>query len=162
MGLIADYKLHNNVNLRFEPGLMTNTKNIIFNHVTGTKNERVRDEVGATYLHLPIIFKFSTNRLDNVRPYVLAGVSYNYNFTSNDDNPDDNSSGEFRLKRHSYMYEIGIGIDIYLYYFKFSPSIRGIFAINNEIVYDDVNPSQWTDPIHFLGTRGVFLHLAFE
>ena len=60
------------------------------------------------------------------------------------------------------MYELGIGIDLYLPYFKFSPSIRGIFAITNEVKYDNQSPSQWTDPIDFLGTRGIFLHFAFE
>ena len=97
--------------------------------------------------------------MDNVRPYVLAGVSYNYNFSSNEKNADDNFAGEFRTKTHNFMYEVGIGIDIYLYFFKFSPSIRGIFAFNNEIKYDNAanGPSKWTGPINYLGTS-----LAFE
>ena len=162
VGLIADLRLHKNVNLRFEPGLMSNTKKIIYNFIA-TEKDSVR-EAGSTFLHLPLILKLSTNRMDNVRPYVLAGVSYDYNFSSNEKNPDDNFAGEFRTKTHNFMYEVGIGIDIYLYFFKFSPSIRGVFAFNNEIIYD--NPangtSKWTGPINYLGTRGVFLSLAFE
>ena len=161
VGLIADLRLHNNINLRFEPGLMSNTKTLRFKHIVGTENQKER-EVAATYLHLPFILKFSTNRLNNVRPYVLGGMSFDYNFSSNENNSDDNFGGEFRTTSSNIMYEVGIGIDIYLSYFKFSPSIRGIFAINNEAVYDNTNPSQWTDPIDFLGTRGVFLHLSFE
>ena len=161
VGLIADLKLHNNINLRFEPGLMSNTKTLRFKHITGTDNQKER-EVGATYLHLPFILKFSTNRLNNVRPYVLGGISYDYNFSSNEKNSNDNFGGEFRTTSSNIMYEVGVGIDIYLNYFKFSPSIRGIFAINNEVVYDNRSPSQWTDPIDFLGTRGVFIHLSFE
>jgi hypothetical protein len=60
------------------------------------------------------------------------------------------------------MYEVGVGIDIYLYFFKFSPSIRGIFALNNEIKYDDDPESPWTSPVNYMGTRGVFLTFAFE
>ncbi|WP_369047737.1 porin family protein [Tenacibaculum sp. UWU-22] len=162
VGLIADLRLHKNINLRFEPGLVTNSKKLTFEYITGPDSEKIRDNVGSTFLHLPLILKFSTDRLDNVRPYVLGGVSFDHNFTSNEKNPDDNFSGSFRMQTSNFMYEIGIGIDIYLYYFKFSPSIRGIFAINNEIKYDDTSPSQWTDPINYLGTRGVFIHLAFE
>lgn len=161
VGLIADLRLHNNVNLRFEPGLVSNNKELIFNHIVGTENQRVR-EAGNTYLHLPFVFKFSTNRLNNIRPYILIGASYDYNFSSNEKNGEDNFSGEFRQKSNILMYEIGIGIDIYLPYFKFSPSIRGLFAINNELKYDNRSPSQWTDPINYMGTRGFFLHLAFE
>lgn len=162
VGLIADLRLHNNINLRFEPGLMSNSKTLTFKHITAN-NQRTR-EVGATYLHLPLILKLSTNRLNNVRPYVLGGVSYDYNFSSNEGNGDDNFAGEFRTTTSNFMYEVGIGVDIYLNYFKFSPSIRGIFAINDELIRDNpsTNGSQWTDPIDFLGTRGIFLHLSFE
>ncbi|OAD45410.1 type IX secretion/gliding motility protein PorT/SprT [Polaribacter atrinae] len=162
VGLIADLRLHKNVNLRLEPGLMTNSKKLYFNHLS-TPQDSVR-EVSSTYLHVPLIFKFSTDRYKNIRPYVLGGVSYNYNFSSNENNSDDNFANQFRMKTHNFMYEVGVGIDIYLYYFKFSPSIRGIFALPSEIKYD--NPSSgtspWTAPVNYMGTRGVFLSLAFE
>ena len=44
------------------------------------------------------------------------------------------------------MYEVGLGIDIYLSFFKFSPSIRGLFAMNRELVDDNNNESPWTSP----------------
>lgn len=160
VGLIADLRLHKNLNLRFEPGLVTNSKTIYFNHLA-LPRDSVR-EIGSTYLHVPVLFKFSSDRYKNIRPYVLAGVSYDYNFSSNEANQDDNSSGEFRMKTHNFMYELGVGIDVYLYFFKFSPSIRGVFAINNEVKYDDNPNSQWTAPINYMGTRGVFLTFAFE
>jgi hypothetical protein len=160
VGLIADFRLHKNLSLRFEPGLMTNTKKVYFNHLT-LPRDSVR-EIGSTYLHVPLLLKFSTDRYKNIRPYLLGGVSYNLNFSSNEANQDDNSSGQFRMKTSDFMYEVGLGIDIYLNFFKFSPSIRGVFAINNEIKYDDDPNSQWTAPINFMGTRGVFLTFAFE
>ena len=160
VGLIADLRLHKNISLRLEPGLVSNSKTLAFTYLN-TKADSIR-EIGSTYLHVPVIFKFSTNRMDNIRPYVLAGISYDYNFSSNEKNANDNASGEFRLKTHNFMYEIGIGVDIYLYYFKFSPSIRGLFAINNELKYDNDANSRWTSPINFLGTRGIFLNFAFE
>ena len=160
VGIIADLRLHKNLNLRLEPGLMTNTKSIYFNHLPLSRVS-VR-EVSSTFLHVPLLFKFSTDRYKNIRPFVLAGVSYNYNFSSNEANQDDNLSGQFRMKTNNFMYEVGLGIDIYLYFFKFSPSIRGIFAINNELKYDKDPESEWTAPVNFMGTRGVFLTLAFE
>ena len=163
VGLIADLRLHKNLNLRLEPGLVSNTKRILFNHLnTSTSSQDSIREVGSTYLHIPLVFKFSTNRYKNIRPYILGGVSYDYNFSSNEKNQEDNSAGEFRMKTHNFMYEIGIGVDFYLYYFKFSPSIRGVFAMNNEIKYDNDLNSRWTAPVNFMGTRGVFLNFAFE
>lgn len=163
VGLIAELRLHKNLSLRLEPGLVSNSKNITFNHLNTSANpqDSIR-EIGSTYLHFPAVFKFSTDRYKNIRPYLLAGVSLDYNFSSNEANQDDNSAGQFRMKTTNFMYEVGIGIDIYLAFFKFSPSIRGVFAINNEIKYDDDPNSRWTAPINFMGTRGIFLNFAFE
>jgi hypothetical protein len=199
LGFIVDLRLHKNINLRFEPGLMSNSKELTFVNVdfftsddididgdgitdintsyNGTTNN-IRD-VSSTFLHLPLLFKFSTDRLNNIRPYVIGGVSYDYNFSSNEGNKDDNYSGEFRTTTHNFMYEVGIGMDFYFYFFKFSPSIRGVFAINNELVPDNDRPyvevsdvsgipiyqtiqGPWTGPIDFLGTRGLYLNLTFE
>lgn len=162
VGFIIDLRLHKNLNLRFEPGLISNTKKIIFNYLDEPKDS-IR-KVTSTFLHVPLVFKMSTDKYRNIRPYLLAGVSYDLNLSSNEKNQDDNNTGEFRMKTHNFMYELGIGVDIYLHYFKFSPSIRGVFAINNELKYDNAanGASKWTDPIKFLGTRGLFLNLAFE
>lgn len=160
VGLIADLRLHKNINLRFEPGLISNSKRIYFNHLNRPQDS-IR-EIGSTYLHIPLVLKFSTDKYRNIRPYVLGGISYDHNFSSNEANPDDNSSGQFRMKSSNFMYEVGLGVDVYLSFFKFSPSIRGVFAINNEIVYDNDANSQWTAPVNFMGTRGIFLNFAFE
>jgi len=163
VGLIADFRVHKNVNLRFEPGLISNSKTIYFNNspTLNTERDSIR-EIGSTYLHLPLVFKFSSDRWNNVRPYVLAGVSYDHNFSSNQENSDDNFSGEFRMKTSNFMYELGVGVDIYLSFFKFSPSIRGVFAMNRELIDDNNSNSPWTSPINIFSTRGIFLNFSFE
>ena len=161
VGLIGDYRLHNNISIRLEPGLSSNTKELDFTYISGGPQDSIR-KVNATYLRVPLLLKFNTNRYNNIRPYVIGGVSYDYNFSSNQDNPEDNSNGEFRMKKSNFSYELGIGIDIYLPYFIFSPSIRGVFAITDELVRDNDPNSEWTGNIDFFGTRGVFLKLAFH
>jgi hypothetical protein len=161
VGLIGDFRLHNNISIRLEPGLSSNTKELDFTYISGGPQDSIR-KVNATYLRVPLLLKFNTNRYNNIRPYVIGGVSYDYNFSSNQDNPEDNSNGEFRMKKSNFSYELGIGIDIYLPYFIFSPSIRGVFAITDELVRDNDPNSEWTGNIDFFGTRGVFLKLAFH
>ena len=165
IGLVIDYKLHDNINLRFEPGLSSNTKTLTYNPAVIDPNDQslagnVRD-ISGTYMRFPLLLKFSTNRIHNMRAFVIGGLSYDYNFSSNQNNPADNLSGEFRMKTNNFMYEIGLGVDLYLYFFKFSPSIRGVFAINDELVRDGSN-TLYTGPINYFGTRGVFLNLTFE
>ncbi|UMB62084.1 PorT family protein [Lutibacter sp. A80] len=162
VGLIGDLRLHKNINLRLEPGLSSNTKTLHFrNETLITPQDSIR-EVNATYLRVPLLLKLSTDRLYNIRPYLIGGISYDYNFSSNEDNPFDNKDNEFRMKKHNFTYEIGVGVDFYLPYFIFSPSIRGVFAINDELVRDIDSESPWTGNVDYFGTRGVFLKLAFH
>jgi hypothetical protein len=161
VGLIGDLRLHKNISLRLEPGLSSNTKTLSFTHIIGGAKDSIR-EVNSTYLRIPLLLKLNADRYNNIRPYVVGGVSYDYNFSSNQDNPDDNYEGEFRMKKNNFMYEFGAGIDIYLPYFIFSPSIRGVFAINNELVKDNNPNSPWTGQVDYFGTRGIFIKLAFH
>ncbi|MHB1147101.1 MAG: type IX secretion/gliding motility protein PorT/SprT [Lutibacter sp.] len=163
VGLIGDLRLNKNISLRLEPGLSSNSKELAFTHIYGGQKDSIR-EVNSTYFRVPLLLKFNTDRLDNMRPYVVGGFSYDYNFSSNQDNPDDNFDGEFRTKKNNFSYELGIGVDLYLPYFIFSPSIRGVFAINDELVRDNASngPSPWTGPVDYFGTRGVFIKFAFH
>ncbi len=163
IGVIGELRMNKNASLRFEPGLATTIRTLYFNNKTlHTASDSTR-KVPTTYLHLPLMLKLATDRLNNIRPFIIGGVSYDYNFSANEKNPDDNLSGEFRSKKNNFMYEVGIGIDFYLPYFKFSPSIVGVFSINNELVPDnDDKTSPYTGPIESMATRGVFLKLVFD
>ena len=122
-----------------------------------------KNEITTSTLPFIALFKFSADRHRNLKAYVVGGVALDYNFSSNQDNPEDNNFGEFRMKKVNYMYELGIGLDLYLPYFKFSPSLRGIFAMNNELTRDATGTaSPWTAPIDNFATRGVFLKFTFE
>ncbi|MBS9767841.1 MAG: PorT family protein [Flavobacteriaceae bacterium] len=170
LGLIGDLRLHKNANLRLEPGLTSVSRTLRYNPkkiagLKNTENDTIR-KLNSTYLHIPILLKLSTDRYYNIRPYILGGIAYDYNFSSKERSSDDNSKGIFRMKRHNLSYELGVGIDIYLPYFVFSPSIRGVFGINSEMTRDKADNgsgySPWTTPIKSLKSRGIFLKLAFH
>ena len=163
VGLIADLKLKENLNLRFEPGLYTNKSDIVFyDRAEFYKPSDTLRTIKSTYIHLPVLLKYSAKRYNNFRPYILGGLSTSFNLSSNQNNPEDNSNGTFRLKTNTFYYELGIGIDFYLQYFKFSPSIRGIFSLKDELVQDTKLDSPWTGNIQKMSARGVFLNLSFH
>ena len=163
VGLIADLKLNENLNLRFEPGLYTNKSDVIFyDRDKFSQNSDTIRSIKSTYVHLPILLKYSAKRYNNLRPYILGGLSTSFNLSSNQNNPEDNSNGTFRLKTNTFYYELGIGIDFYLQYFKFSPSIRGVFSLKDELVQDTELDSPWTGNIQKMSARGIFLNLSFH
>ena len=155
VGLIGDLKLRKNLNLRFEPGLKTNKLNVLY------PNNDIR-EIKSTYIQLPLLLKYGAKRYNNIKPYVLGGLSTSFNLSGNQNSPEDNNNGVFRLKTNTFYYELGFGIDFYLQYFKFSPSIRGVFSLKNEIVPDLDPNSPWTGNIDKMSTRAIFINFSFH
>ena len=160
VGVVAEVRLNDYFDVRFEPGLSYTSRNLGFPGFT-EERDAIR-EVTSTYINFPILLKASTKRLGNFRPFLVGGASASINLGSNQEALDDNSSGTFRMKKSVYNYELGFGIDFYLPYFKFSPSIRGVFAINDEIILDNDINSPWTGNIEGLRTRGLFINFTFE
>lgn len=166
VGLIGNMRINDYFDLRLEPGLFITTRTLeypeaLFKDITFTSSDLER-EVKSTYIHFPLLLKVSTKRINNFKPFIIGGLSTSINLSSNQDNPDDNKVGKFRTNKNMYFYEIGFGIDLYLYYFKFTPSIRGIFAINDELVRDANPNSPWTGNIESMKTRGVFINFTFQ
>ncbi|MFD0862704.1 porin family protein [Sungkyunkwania multivorans] len=163
VGLVGEVRLHEHFDLRLEPGLYFTTRTIgfPFNPLFSSERDQIR-EVKSTYIHVPLLLKVSAKRYYNWKPFLVGGVSTSLNLSSNQDNPEDNDSGTFRMKKNTYYYEVGIGIDFYTHYFKFTPSVRGVFAINDELVRDNDPNSPWTSGIDALYTRGIFVNFTFE
>lgn len=160
VGLIGDMRVNKYMNLRLEPGLYFTQRTLMFPNF-----EEERDamrQVKSTYIHVPLLMKFSTKRLNNFKPFIVAGISRSYNLSSNEDNPEDNNEGQFRMTKGTGYFELGFGVDFYLFYFKFTPSIRGVFATSDELVADDDPNSPWTSNINSLNTRGIFVNFTFQ
>jgi Outer membrane protein beta-barrel domain len=160
VGMIANLRIMEHVDLRFEPGLNYGQRNLRFPGFTAAKDQL--REVKSTYIHFPLLLKLSSKRIGNVRPYVLGGLSADLNLSSNADSPDDNSANRFRMLKNTTNYELGLGIDLYMEYFKFSPSIRGVFGLQNELIPDNNPNSAWTGNIERISTRGIFINFAFH
>lgn len=160
VGLVGNLRLFEYIDLRFEPGLYYTQRNMTFTDVVSSlDNER---QVKSTYIHFPLLLKFSSMRVGNVRPYIVGGVSRTMNLSSNEKSQQDNYSQIFRMKRWTNNYELGIGIDIYFEYFKFSPSIRGVFGLDDELVRDNDPNSEYTGNIGSMRTRAVFVNFTFH
>ena len=163
VGIIADVKLQEYINLRFEPGLYYTKRELNFPaNPNFTKNSDALREVNSTYIHFPLLLKFSSLRTGNIRPYALGGVSATLNLSSNAKILDDNLEQRFRVKSWTPNYELGFGIDLFSEYFIFSPSIRGVFGFNDELIRDKDPNSPWTGNIDSMKTRAIFINFTFH
>ena len=160
VGLVGVLRLQEYIELRFEPGLYYAGRTLTYSQFSNDR-DGVR-EVKATYIDFPILLKFSSLRTGNVRPYLVGGLSATLNLSSNSKSKDDNLQQKFRVKPWTQNYQLGFGVDFYFEYFKFSPSIRGVFGLKNELIPDDDPNSPWTGNIQSLKTRAVLINFTFH
>lgn len=160
VGIVGDLRLNEYFNLRFEPGLYISQRDL--NYPGFTQKRDFLREVKSTNIHFPLLLKYCALRTGNVRPYLVGGVSASLNLGSNSKVTDDNAQQIFRVKPWTTNYEVGFGVDLYLEYFKFSPSIRGVFGLTDELIRDRDPNSPWTSNIESMKTRGVFINFTFH
>ncbi|RKR09711.1 putative protein-translocating porin PorT [Flavobacterium sp. 90] len=164
VGVVADLRLQEYINLRFEPGLYYTKRDLYYPHQPGALESFYLREVNSTYIHFPLLLKFSSLRTGNIRPYLVGGLSTTLNLSSNAKSKDDNFEGKFRVKQWTAAYEVGFGIDFFSEYFIFSPSIRGMFGINDELIRDNPanGPSPWTSNIDSMKSRAILINFTFH
>jgi hypothetical protein len=73
VGVLGELYLTKDLALRLIPTLHFGDKTVIFKEQNS--KEETRQQIKSTYLSLPFDLKFSAERFNNYRPYVMAGVN---------------------------------------------------------------------------------------
>jgi len=124
--IVSNYRLGDNLDLRFLPGISLGSKTISFYNPSDSSLVS-SDDIEYAYLVFPLDLKYRSNRLNNYRPYILGGLEYRYDLGSAREASD---TDNIRLTPGNLFYEIGVGIDSYLPFFKLSTELKvgiGIF-----------------------------------
>ncbi|MGI6048830.1 MAG: porin family protein [Petrimonas sp.] len=127
VGLITDLYLNTYTNLRAIPTLHLGSKDFVFKEQTS--GEEFRTGVRNNYITLPLQVKLAAGRINNYRPYFIAGVYGSIEFASRKTLP-------VLLKPYDYGIEIGVGCDFYLPYFKLCPELKFCFGLNEMLEKD--------------------------
>ena len=140
VGVVADMRLSQHLSLRFVPTMHFGSKHLVFRDLqdlndAGQPRETTQD-MKNTYIAVPVDLKFSAQRFNNYRPYVMAGVSPMLNLSSKDQD-------YTHLKRFDAMLEVGFGCDYYLPFFKLIPELK--FCFSPFDTFDKKHISELTD-----------------
>ena len=136
VGVLADLRLTNNLNVRFTPTMHFGAKHLLFRNLTevtpeGRPIEETQD-MKNTYISFPLDLKFSAQRWNNYRPYIIAGVNPMINLTGKDQD-------FIRLKRADTFLEIGLGCDLYLPFFKLIPELKFCYSLTDALDHNHAN-----------------------
>lgn len=158
VGVLAELRLTNNLAFRVIPSMHFGTKKVRFkNNLNG---ETDHQDIKSTYISVPLDIKFSGERFNNYRPYLVAGLNPMFDLTVK-------RQKNLLVRRFDCYVEVGIGCDFYTPFFKFIPELKFAYGLTNIInkKRDDLtNPEQliFTNSIDSGRSKMIILSLYFE
>ena len=136
VGVLADQRISKHLSIRLLPTMHFGAKHLTFRHLNRTDAEgriiTATQDMKNTYIAFPINLKFSAERFNNYRPYIVGGINPMVNLTSK-------SQELVQLKKYDTMLEVGIGCDFYLPFFKLIPELKFSYSLVNSLDKDHVN-----------------------
>ena len=95
----------------------------------GGEDSITRKSVESIYLTLPLQIKFTSDRINNFKVYMLAGAKAEYDLAANAGAK--KTDNLIKLKRWDYGVEAGLGFHFYLPYFVFIPELKIGWGLGN-------------------------------
>ena len=86
-------------------------------------------KVQSITLSLPILIKFSSDRIGNMKVFTTLGGRFDYDLASNANKK--NAEELIKLKAYDYSVEGGLGFHIYFPYFVLTPELRVNWGLSN-------------------------------
>jgi hypothetical protein len=136
VGVLADLRINDHLNFRLSPAMHFGAKRLTFRDFDilddrGLPSMTTQD-MKNTYIAMPLELKFSAERFNNYRPYMIGGVSPMINLAGKDQEA-------VQLKRFDTMVELGLGCDFYLPFFKFIPELKFCYGLGNVLDTNHIN-----------------------
>ncbi|HON18576.1 MAG TPA: outer membrane beta-barrel protein [Salinivirgaceae bacterium] len=159
--MVSSLRLGENFELRFTPGLIFGQRDLHYLHnlqpdtLILTKHIM---RVESTYASFPLLLKYRSIRVNNYRPYLIAGINYTLDLES-EKKIRDEERPKIRLSRNDLYFEAGIGLDYYLPYFKFATELKFSFGVMNLLRPDN---TEYTRAIETINGRLFSILFYFE
>jgi hypothetical protein len=158
IGFLARYDLTDFLEIRTSPSLVFADRTLSYTYATPSQN--VVKPVQATSIDFPVALKLKSERIQDFRAYMIAGIKFSDAIGAKKNPPDiDPLDAIIRNKNGFGSYEVGLGCDIYFEYFKLSPEIKVSNSFGNLLI-PEANP--YAEPISKLSLHTVTFSLIFE
>jgi hypothetical protein len=172
VSIVSDLRLNKNWNLRFLPGISFGSREIWYYEYSGgvvgdpVEIPRVANPVplGPAFLDFPLLFKYRSHRVNNIRPYVVGGLNFRFDMSAKKSGYYDQDSEEYLKFRRGDLYlEFGFGVDNYLKYFKFAPELKVAVGLMNMMdPKARTGHSEFANSISYARSYIIMLNFHFE
>lgn len=158
VGVLGELRLTEHLAVRFVPTMHFGDKMVYFREQQSGVVEK--QNIKSTYMAVPVDVKYTAQRFNNYRPYVMAGVSPMLDLTVK-------KQKALLTRRMDFALEVGFGCDFYLPFFKLIPEVKFCFGLADLLVKDrsdliDKKLLKYTQSLDGAASRMMVLTLYFE
>lgn len=133
VGIIGEMRLGRYFGLRFSPSLSFGERSANFSmwgYRGGVGNRiDVTKRISSTFVDFPLVFKYNSKRLNNMRAYLLTGAQYSLDLAATAKKKDENQEISAKLKSNDVYFIVGTGFDFFNPWFKFGIEVKMCFGI---------------------------------
>lgn len=155
--IVSNYRLGEYFDLRFLPGISFGQRDFVFYKHDSVVNNSHKLE--SNYLEFPLLLKYKAKRLNNMRPYVIAGPNFRVDMAKTFSEDD---QIYMDLKRYDIYSEVGAGIDFYLSYFKMTVEVKYSYGYLNMLKRRDTSHPEYESAIEKLNSSIFLFSVYFE
>ncbi len=168
---IGNLRLSDRWDLRLLPGISFGERLMIYQGINPEESTNP-DTLGqlsysykanSSYIEIPLTLKYKSLRLNNFRPYLLAGGNVRWDLAGKKDF--DFTKQLFMTNSFDVFGEFGVGMDFYMVYFKLGMELKYSFGLRNILKRPgDIPPeyAPYTDAMKSLHSHMVILLFNFE
>ncbi len=173
LGFLIARRITENFQIRTTPSLVLSDRIVSYDYVPEKpitlENGQVQNfdtniekKIQATLFQLPLSLKLQSNKVKNVRAYVLGGAKISFDLASQKktfDNGESPINKFLKVNRNLFSYEAALGLDFYFQYIKVSPEIKLSYTPNDVLQHGN---TAFATPINKLTERQLTFSLIFQ
>ncbi len=162
LGPITNFRLGEYLDLRALINFNFGQRNLQYLQIDTIKNDISFNthtmQIASTFMEFPILIKYKAARLNNFRPYIIAGINPKFDLAARKKIKEEELP-KIRLKQFDLYYDVGAGVDFYLPYFKLSIELKYSAGFYNIMETDN---TEYTRAINKLSSKMWILSFHFE
>ena len=160
IGIVSNMNLGTYFDLRFIPSLSLIDRKVNYEikysgNVIGTQTQNIE----SVNLNFPLLLKFKSSRMGNVRFYVVTGGQYSVDLATRAKKRNTYNNINIKLQASDLQAQVGIGLDFYLEFFKFAIEAKMSYGTLNLLKNEN---NMMTNSVESLRSKTFHITFLFE
>lgn len=163
VGIVGDLRLAKYLDFRIIPSLAFGNRILNYDirgyRPADTLSVVSKQKISSTFIEVPLLLKFKSARVNNMRAYVIGGIKYSFDLASQAKKKDETKNFEPKLFTTDTQITGGAGLDFFMNWFKFGVEFTMSYGLKDMLLREN---TIFTEGIESLKSKIFMVTFTFE